>query len=155
MIDPLTAAALATKAYTGVRAFIEAGKSIEDTFHVVARWQGHVSDVVYATEKKKKVNPFKRVMFSGSVEAEAAELFAARKKVETQKKELISMLNLAYGKEGVLQYRECIKEVAEQRRRDVYEAQEAKEFIGKMGILIVMLGLGAFIFYLIIDLATK
>ena len=36
MIDPITAAAMATKAYAGVRAFIEAGKSIEDTFQVVA-----------------------------------------------------------------------------------------------------------------------
>ena len=39
MIDPITAAAAATKAYAGVKAFIEAGKSIEDTFSVVARWQ--------------------------------------------------------------------------------------------------------------------
>ena len=45
MIDPITAAA-ATKAYAGVKAFIEAGKSIEDTFQVVARWQGHASDVL-------------------------------------------------------------------------------------------------------------
>ena len=36
MIDP-TAVAAAIKAYAGVRAFIEAGKSIEDTFQVVAR----------------------------------------------------------------------------------------------------------------------
>ena len=48
MIDPITAAAAATKAYAGVRAFIEAGKSIEDTFQVVARWQGHASDIMYA-----------------------------------------------------------------------------------------------------------
>ena len=48
MVDPITAVAAATKAWAGVQAFIEAGKSIEDTFSVVARWQGHASDVLYA-----------------------------------------------------------------------------------------------------------
>ena len=81
MIDPITAAAAATKAYAGVRAFIEAGKSIEDTFQVEARWQGHASDVLYASQRhKKKTNPFKAVVFAGSVEAEAAQMFAAKKR---------------------------------------------------------------------------
>ncbi len=57
MIDPVTAVAAATKAYAGVKAFIEAGKSIEDTFQVVARWQGHASDVLYAVRHKKRTNP--------------------------------------------------------------------------------------------------
>jgi hypothetical protein len=55
MIDPITAAAAATKAYAGVRAFIEAGKSIEDTFQVVARWQGHASDILYVSQRQKNV----------------------------------------------------------------------------------------------------
>ena len=53
MIDPITAAAAATKAYAGVKAFIEAGKSIEDTFSVVARWQASASDILYASQRQK------------------------------------------------------------------------------------------------------
>ena len=149
MIDPVTAAVAATKAYAGVRAFIEAGKSIEDTFQVVARWQGHVSDVGYATEKKKKTGVLKKAVFSKSVEAEAAELFAARKRVETQRRELIAMLNLAYGKEGVLQYRECLKEVTKQRRREVYEAEEAREFMKQMFFLVILSAVAAWLFVFI------
>jgi len=79
MIDPITAAAAATKAYAGVRAFIEAGKSIEDTFQVVARWQGHASDIMYASKRqKKRTNPLKQVVFAESIEAEAAQVFAAK-----------------------------------------------------------------------------
>ena len=71
----LLAVAAATKAYAGVKAFIEAGKSIEDTFTVVARWQGHASDVLYASQRhQKRTNPFKQLVFASSVEAEAAEL---------------------------------------------------------------------------------
>ena len=51
--------------------------------------------------QEKKTNPFKKLVFSGSVEAEAAQMFAARKRIENQRKELISLLNMAYGKEGV------------------------------------------------------
>ena len=87
MIDPITAAAMATKAYAGVRAFIEAGKSIEDTFQVVARWQGHASDVLYASQRqKKRTNPFKQIVFSSSVEAEAAQMFAAKRELRTKEK---------------------------------------------------------------------
>ena len=54
MIEVAAAVAGAAKAYAGVRAFIEAGKSIEDTFTVVARWQGHASDILYASQRHKK-----------------------------------------------------------------------------------------------------
>ena len=107
MIDPITAAAAATKAYAGVKAFIEAGKSIEDTFQVVARWQGHASDVLYASQRhQKQKNPLKTLVFADSIEAEAAQMFAAKKRVEQQRKELITLLKYAYGNEGVAEYRQ-------------------------------------------------
>ena len=73
MIEVAAAIAGATKAYAGVKAFIEAGKSIEDTFSVVARWQGHCSDALFHAQRhKKRTTPLKKLVFSQSVEAEAA-----------------------------------------------------------------------------------
>tara|TARA_B100002019_G_scaffold4014_1_gene3365 strand:+ start:1030 stop:1506 length:477 start_codon:yes stop_codon:yes gene_type:complete len=150
MIDPITAAAAATKAYAGVRAFIEAGKSIEDTFQVVARWQGHASDVLYASQRhKKRANPFKKMVFAGSVEAEAAQVFAAKKRVEQQRKELITLLQYAYGNEGVAEYRQCVKDVTEQRQRDVYAQQEARDTMVKSFWIVVLVGVaGALISFI-------
>lgn len=150
MIDPITAAAAATKAYAGVRAFIEAGKSIEDTFQVVARWQGHASDVLYASQRhKKRANPFKKLVFAGSVEAEAAQVFAAKKRVEQQRKELITLLQYAYGNEGVAEYRQCVKDVTEQRQRDVYAQQEARDTMVKSFWIVVLVGVaGALISFI-------
>ena len=151
MIDPITAAAAATKAYAGVRAFIEAGKSIEDTFQVVARWQGHASDVLYASQRhKKKTNPFKAVVFAGSVEAEAAQMFAAKKRVEQQRKELITLLQYAYGNEGVAEYRLCVKDVTEQRQREVYAQQEAKDTAVKSMWIAVLVGLAGWLISIIV-----
>ena len=151
MKKPVTAVAAATKAYAGVKAFIEAGKSIEDTFQVVARWQGHASDVLYASQRqKKRTNPFKQVVFAQSVEAEASALFAHRKSIDRQRAEIIQLLRYAYGNEGVEEYRRCMKEVQEQRKREVYAQQEAKDAMIKSFWIVVLVGIAggiiAFIF---------
>ena len=151
MIDPVTAIAAATKAYAGVRAFIEAGKSIEDTFQVVARWQGHASDVLYAGERqKKKTNPFKQLVFASSIEAEAAQMFAARKRIDNQRKELVTLLQYAYGNEGLEEYRNCMKEVKAQRQREVYAQQEAKETLVKSFWIIVLVSISGYLVSIII-----
>ena len=151
MIDPITAAAAATKAYAGVKAFIEAGKSIEDTFSAVARWQGHASDVLYANQRQqKKRNPLKDVVFSNSVEAEAAQMFAAKKRIDTQRKELITLLQYAYGNEGLEEYRNCMKEVQAQRQREVYAQQEAKDALIKSFWIAVLVGIAGLLITFIV-----
>jgi len=152
MVDPVTAIAAATKAYAGVRAFIEAGKSIEDTFQVVARWQGHASDVMYASQRhKKRTNPLKQIVFSSSVEAEAAELFAHRKRIDNQRKELLQLLRYAYGNEGVEEYRNCMKEVQDQRKREVYAQQEAKDTLVKSFWIAILVGVAAYLIWFILS----
>jgi hypothetical protein len=156
MIDPISAVAAASQAYAGVRAFIEAGKSIEDTLQVVARWQGHASDVLYASQRhKKRTNPLKKIVFAESVEAEAAQMFAAKKRIENQRKELITLLGYAYGNEGVAEYRQCIKEVREQRQREVYAQQEAKDSLIKSFWIIVLLGVAGGIISVIVNAVTS
>ena len=151
MIDPITAAAAATKAYAGVKAFIEAGKSIEDTFQVVARWQGHASDVLYANQRQqKKRNPLKDVVFANSVEAEAAQMFAAKKRILTQRKEVITLLQYAYGNEGLEEYRNCMKEVQAQRQREVYAQQEAKDALIKSFWIAVLVGIAGLLITFIV-----
>tara|TARA_R100000426_G_scaffold83217_1_gene61805 strand:- start:528 stop:1001 length:474 start_codon:yes stop_codon:yes gene_type:complete len=151
MIDPITAAAAATKAYATVRACIEMGKGIEDTFQVVARWQGHASDILYANKRQqKKRNPLKDVVFSNSVEAEAAQMFAAKKRIDTQRKELITLLQYAYGNEGLEEYRNCMKEVQAQRQREVYAQQEAKDALIKSFWIAVLVGIAGLLITFIV-----
>ena len=156
MIDPITAAAAATKAYAGVKAFIEAGKSIEDTFSVVARWQGHASDIMYASQRqKKRTNPLKQVVFAQSVEAEAAQMFAAKKRIENQRKEIVTLLQYAYGNEGLEEYRNCMKEVQAQRQREVYAQQEAKDAIVKSFWIIELVAIGGGIIAVIFEAVSS
>lgn len=157
MIDVIAAATAATKAYAGVRAFIEAGKSIEDTFQVVARWQGHASDILYASKREeKRANPFKKLVFAESAEAEGTRIFAARKKVTQQRAELITMITYAYGNEGIEMWRECVREVTEQRKREIYAQQDARDTMIKSFWIVVLVGVAAGLIGLIFDaVATK
>lgn len=138
MIDPITAVAAATKSYAMVKALVEAGREAHDVMSQVGVWYGHASDVLYADKKAKKVNPFKKLVFAKSVEAEALKAFAAKKKIEAQRKEIIELINLAYGAQGLEEYRDLRKQVLKERQEMVYAQQEMRETI-LSGILICIM----------------
>ena len=138
MIDPITAVAAATKSYAMVKALVEAGREAHDVMSQVGVWYGHASDVLYADKKAKKVNPFKKLVFAKSVEAEALKAFTAKKKIEAQRKEIIELINLAYGAQGLEEYRDLRKQVLKERQEMVYAQQEMRETI-LSGILICIM----------------
>jgi hypothetical protein len=138
MIDPVTAVAAATKSYAMVKALVEAGREAHDVMSQIGEWYGHASDVLYADQKAKKVSPFKKIVFAKSVEAEALRAFAAKKKIEAQRKEIIQLINLAYGAQGLEEFRDIRKQVVRERKEMVYAQQEMRETI-LSGILICII----------------
>lgn len=140
MIDPVTAIAAASKAFAMTKAFVEAGRSAEDTLGQVAKWYGAASDVLFDESKKSNPNPFKKMVFAKSAEAEALEAFARKKKIEAQRKELHSIIGMAYGNQGLKELRDIKKQVIKQRQDAVYRQQELKEQI--LGTLLAFVGLG-------------
>ena len=77
-------------------------------------------------------------------------MFAAKKRVEQQRKELITLLQYAYGNEGVAEYRQCVKDVTEQRQREVYAQQEAKDTAVKSMWIAVLVGLAGWLISIIV-----
>ena len=141
MIDPITAIAGATKAFTLVKAMVEVGKSAEDTMMQIGVWYGHASDVLYADKKAKNISPFKRIVFRKSIQQEAIQAFAAKKKLEAQQRELISMINMVYGAQGLQEFRDIRRQIAQEREDTVYRQQEMKEQL--LASLMVFIGLGS------------
>ena len=127
MIDPITAIAGATKAFAMVQGMVQAGRSVEDTMGQIATWYGHASDVLYQEQKASKVSPFKKVVFSKSVEAEAIKAFARKKKIQEQQREIMLMIRYAYGDDGLREFRELKRKIVQQRQDTVYRQQELKE----------------------------
>ena len=144
MIDPITAIAGATKAFAMVQGMVQAGRSVEDTMGQIATWYGHASDVLYQEQKASKVSPFKKVVFSKSVEAEAIKAFARKKKIQEQQREIMLMIRYAYGDDGLREFRELKRKIVQQRQDTVYRQQELKEnmFLALFGIVFSVITFG-------------
>jgi len=140
MLDPISAAATATKAYAMVKALVEAGREAHDVMGQIGQWYSAASDVLYAEKKAKNPNPFKKLVFSKSVEAEAVQLFALKKKMEAQQREILNLINLAYGAQGLEEFRSIRKQVAKERQDAVYRQIEMRQQIAQGFLLVVLLG---------------
>jgi hypothetical protein len=85
MLDPVTVIATASAAYNALKKGIEIGRELQDMGGQLATWAGAISDIDYLAAKAADP-PWWKV--GGNVQAEAIEIFAAKKKIEAQRAEL-------------------------------------------------------------------
>ena len=93
-------------------------------------------------EQKAKNPPWYK-SFTGSPEAEAIQIFAAKEKVEKQRKEILQMVTYMYGDKGKERYLETLRKVKEQRKKHAYRKEEIKQAIIEwvVGILVMVSGI--------------
>ena len=92
MFDPVSigvAMSTASAAFGGIKKAFQAGRDIESMTQDLSRWMGAVSDIDNAAKTAKNPGVFKKVFGGGSVEQEAIEAFAAKKKLEEQRKQML------------------------------------------------------------------
>jgi len=135
MIDPVTAIAGATKAFSMVQGMVQAGRSAEDTLSQIGVWWGHYSDAMECD--KKEPSPFRKVVFAKSVQAEALERFARQQKLRAQRREIVMLIKYTYGDTGLDEFRQLQKTITLERERTVYKQKRMKEKIlaGILGII--------------------
>ena len=140
MIDPVTAISAATAAFNGIKQLVGVGREIEDCVGQLSKWAGAMSDINFLEQKAK--NPPGYKSFTGSPEAEAMEIFAAKEKIEKQKKEILTMIGYMYGDRGQERYRDILREVKAQRQKHAYRKEEIKQAIVEwiVGILALLSG---------------
>jgi len=115
-MDPVTAFGVATTAYKTIVAGFKVGKQVESMSKDLGRWMGAIQAVKEGHSKKKNR------MF-GSVEEEALETFAMKKKAIAMENELRNFVNLNYGPNA---WNEVIRIQAEIRRKKKEAELEAK-----------------------------
>ena len=137
MIDPITAISAATAAFNGIKQLVGVGREIEDCVGQLSKWAGAMSDINFLEQKAK--NPPWYKSFTGSPEAEAMEIFAAKEKIEKQKKEILTMIGYMYGDKGQERYRDILREVKAQRQKHAYRKEEIKQAIIEWVVAILAL----------------
>lgn len=95
MIDPVTAIAGATAAFNALKKGIQVGKDLQDMGGQLSQWAGAIADLDFADRQTQKP-PWYKALGSG-VEAQAMEIWQAKQKAESMRKELKDYISLMYG----------------------------------------------------------
>ena len=115
-MDPISALAVAQTAYAAIRKGFQVGKEVESMAGDLGRWMGAINTVKNGHEKAKKRK-------FGSVEEEALETFAAKKKAEAMEHELRTFINMNYGPNA---WQEVIRVQANIRKQRALEIERQK-----------------------------
>jgi hypothetical protein len=152
MIDPLTAIAVATKAFNTVKRMVAAGREIEDTLTQIGAWYGAVSD--FNEAKRQAQNPplFKRLVSKKSVEQEAMDIYVQQKKVNQQENELRTLLLYTYGTGGYQELVDLRRKIREQREQTIYAQARKRKALFWNSVALAACSLMAYGIYLIISL---
>ena len=121
-MDPVTAFGVATTAYKTIVAGFKVGKQVESMSKDLGRWMGAIQAVKEGHSKKKNR------MF-GSVEEEALETFAMKKKAIAMENELRNFVNLNYGPNAWNEVISIQAQIRKQKKEAELEAQRRQRQI--------------------------
>ena len=115
-MDPVTAFGVATTAYKTIVPGFKVGKQVESMSKDLGRWMGAIQAVKEGHSKKKNR------MF-GSVEEEALETFAMKKKAIAMENDLRNFVNLNYGPNAWNEVIRIQADIRKQKKEAELEAQ--------------------------------
>jgi len=140
-MDPVSAIAIASTAYKAIQKGFQIGKDIESMSGDIGRWMGAIQSVKDGHDKAKGRR-------FGSVEEEALETYAAKKKAEKMENELRNFVTGQYGFNAwsdIIRIQGQLRKarIAERRRK----AQQVETIITwALSISIVILFFGLIVF---------
>ena len=112
----------------------------------LGRWMNAMSDLSEAERQAKNPPIFKKLVFKGSVEQEAMEIFAAKKKAVQMREDLRNYISWTYGKSHWDELVRMEAQIRKERQETIYkQAQRRKKFIEGVAISFLILVFGAVI----------
>ena len=136
-MDPVTAIAAASTAFNVIKKGFDMGRDIESMYGDMGRWMGAVSDVNQANKMAKNPPLFKKLFAGSSIEEDAMNAFAAKKKAEEMENELRSYVNLVYGPNSWNEILKLQAKIRKDRQEQIYAQQEMQaQVLNVIGIII-------------------
>ena len=136
-MDPVTAIAAATTAFNVIKKGFDMGRDIESMYGDMGRWMGAVSDINQANKVAKNPPLFKKLFAGSSIEEDAMNAFAAKKKAEEMENELRSYVNLVYGPNSWNEILKLQAKIRKDRQEQIYAQQEMQAHVlNVIGIVI-------------------
>jgi len=137
MIDPVSALATASAAFGVLKKGFAVGRDIESMASDLGRWMNAMSDLSEAEKQAKNPPLFKKLAFKGSVEEEAMQAFAAKKKAEDMRYELKQWISMTLGSTHWDELVRMEGQIRKQRQETIYkQAQRRRKFIEAAAIIL-------------------
>ena len=154
MVDPITAITAATAAFNIIKKGFDMGRDIESMYSDMGKWMGAVADIRHADQMVKNPSVFKKLFNGSSIEQEAMDVFAAKKKAEEMENELRTYVNLVYGPNSWADIIKLQAKIRKDRQEQIYAQQELRRNIINtifiiLGAIICVIAFG-FITYLVV-----
>jgi hypothetical protein len=143
LIDPVTALAAATAAFTTIKKGFEVGRDVESMAGDLSRWMGAVSDIKKCEEYSKRPPLFKKLFASGSVEEEAMQTFMAKKKAEDMRDQLKQIIILSRGMSAWDELVRTEADIRKKRQQAIYAQQELRRKVIEIVAVVVVVGIAA------------
>ena len=126
-MDPVTIISGATVAFNALKKGFAIGKDLQDMSGQLTKWAGHMADLGQA-EKQVKNPPWWKSL-GGSVEAESLEVFAAKRKADSMRKELKDYISFTMGPSAWDELVAIEAKIRKQKREHEYRKAELQEAI--------------------------
>lgn len=131
MVDPITAFGVATTAFNAIKKGFEMGREVESMYGDIGRWMTSCETVNKEAKKAKTAGM--------SVEEEALEIFAHKKKIQAMEQELRTFVNMSHGPNAWNEVLRIQAEIRKKRKEAILAAKKKQEQI----IMWTLVGLGS------------
>ena len=152
MIDPITAITGATTAFNFMKKAISVGRDLQDMGQQLQQWAGCMAELDQA-EKMAEKPPWYKALGSGT-QAQAMEVFLARKKAQQMRDELRELIShpAVLGPSHWQEFLRIEAEMRKQKREHEFRRMEIKQKIiewtaGIFVFLLLSSSLVAFVWY--------
>ena len=151
-MDPATiglALTAASKAFSALKAGFAVGRDIESMGQDLSRWMGASSDIDNAAKTTQNPSALQRIFKGSQIEASAIEAVVAKKKMEKQRYEMKTFLNMTYGPNAWNEVLKMEGDIRKRRQKEVYERQEfRRKILEGIGWVVLFLTVGGFLIFL-------
>jgi len=144
--------ATATAAFGAIKKGFAIGRDIESMVSDLSRWMGALSDLDQMEKEAKNPPMFKKLFGGKSVEQEALEAFAAKRKAAAQRDELKQWIGLTMGKSAWDDLVRMEGQIRKRRQDAIYAQREKRRKFVEIIAWIFMIGLAAGLLLLFIFL---
>jgi hypothetical protein len=142
-MDPVSAMATASAAFGALKKGFAVGRDVESMVGDLSRWMGALSDIDQAEKEAKNPPIFKKLFNGKSVEQEAIEAFAAKRKAQSQRDELKQWISLTLGRSAWDELIRMEGNIRKQRQETLYRQRERRQKFVEICVIILAILVGA------------